>query len=298
MGGSSSSSILGALPGSTQSPSVSNKPILSRAAPDPTSYLTKSKYNVVEEGSTPLYVIPDEIKGLIKQDIVPRVLKKPLTPQTYKDYFAALLYAEDYYLEKWDEFEMKNVTLKLQEAELHGRKGKSINSNNDKIFVEFEVDTIPEKRPFLLSRDFASVRPSGRKGDPFQVPKQKTKQGYSKPTKEVTLQNYAPDWLGCLFLKHIFCFSFLFSVDRSFGCAYVSRIFDSNGQIYLMSRGEAEVTSARNSARLVGARPEIIDVALKQKPKSVEEKSAQKSALIKNSQGIDENVDLKVMVLL
>ncbi|KAK1366310.1 hypothetical protein POM88_041871 [Heracleum sosnowskyi] len=56
---------------------------------------------------------------------------------------------------------------------------------------------------------------------------------------------------------------------------------------------EAEVTSARNSARLVGARPEIIDAALKQKPKSVEEKSAQKSALIKNSQGIDENVDLK-----
>ncbi|KAK1354733.1 hypothetical protein POM88_047989 [Heracleum sosnowskyi] len=36
----------------------------------------------------------------------------------------------------------------------------------------------------------------------------------------------------------------------------------------------------------------LID-ALKQKPKSVEEKSAQKSALIKNSQGIDENVDLK-----
>lgn len=170
--GSSSSSMLGALPASTQSPSVSNKPILSRAAPDPTSHLTKSKYNVVEEGSTPLYVIPEDIKGLIKQDIVPRVLKKPLSPPTYKDYFAALLYAEDYYLEKWDGFEMKNVTLKLQEAEIHGKKGKSKHSNNDKkddkIFVEFEIDAIPEKRPFLLSRDFASVRPSGRKVDPFQ----------------------------------------------------------------------------------------------------------------------------------
>lgn len=58
-------------------------------------------------------------------------------------------------------------------------------------------------------------------------------------------------------------------------------------------RGEAEVTSARKSARLVGARPEIIDAALKQKPKSVEVKSAQKSALIKNPQGNDENVNLK-----
>ncbi|KAL8120532.1 hypothetical protein AgCh_017641 [Apium graveolens] len=169
---SMSSSTLAGISGSTQSPSVSNKPILSRAAPDQLSHLTRTKYSIVEEGSTPLYVIPEDIKGMIKQDIVPRVLKKPLSPETYKDFFAALLYAEDYYLEKWDKFEMKNVILKLQEAEIHGQKGKSKHCNNDKkddkVFVEFEVDAIPEKRPFLLSRDFASVRPSGRKVDPFQ----------------------------------------------------------------------------------------------------------------------------------
>lgn len=51
------------------------------------------------KGSGSLYVIPEDIKCLIKQDIVPQVLKKPMTPQTYKDYFATLLYAEDFYLQ-------------------------------------------------------------------------------------------------------------------------------------------------------------------------------------------------------
>lgn len=77
------------------------------------------------------------------------------------------------YDQKWDGFEMTNVTLKLNEAEIHRRKGKSKNKNNnqkdEKIFVEFEVDSIPERRLFLLSRDFASVRPTGTKVDPFQV---------------------------------------------------------------------------------------------------------------------------------
>ncbi|KAK1390228.1 RNA helicase [Heracleum sosnowskyi] len=167
-----SSSPFNEISGSPKSSSVSTKPILARAASTPTSNQTKSQYNVVEKGSTPLYVIPEDIKSLIRKDIVPGILKKPLSPQTYKNYFAALLYAEDYYLEKWDGFEMKNVTLNLQEAEIHGKKdkfkNKKKNQKDEKSFVEFEVDTIPEKRPFLLSRDFASVRPSGRKGDPFQ----------------------------------------------------------------------------------------------------------------------------------
>ncbi|XP_063937159.1 probable RNA helicase SDE3 [Daucus carota subsp. sativus] len=154
------------------SPSLSKKPILAPAPSSSTLNQAKSQYNVVEQGSTPLFVIPEDIKGLIRKDIVPGVLKKPLSPQTYKDYFEALLYAEDYYLEKWDGFEMTNVTLKLNEAEIHRRKGKSKNKNNnqkdEKIFVEFEVDSIPERRPFLLSRDFASVRPTGTKVDPFQ----------------------------------------------------------------------------------------------------------------------------------
>ncbi len=51
------------------------------------------------ENGTPLYAIPEDIKALIKRDIVPPVLKQPLSPSTYKAYFAALLYAEDYYLE-------------------------------------------------------------------------------------------------------------------------------------------------------------------------------------------------------
>ncbi|KAL8120535.1 putative RNA helicase SDE3 isoform X1 [Apium graveolens] len=169
---STSSSPFSKVPGSPKSSPVSMKPILARAASTLTSNQTKSQYRVVEQGSTPLYVIPEDIKDLIRKEIVPGILKKPLSPQTYKDYFVTLLYAEDYYLEKWDGFEMKNVTLKLHEAEIHGRKDKFKNKRNnqkdEKIFVEFEVDSIPEKRPFLLSRDFASVRPAGRKVDPFQ----------------------------------------------------------------------------------------------------------------------------------
>ncbi|KAF2295963.1 hypothetical protein GH714_035424 [Hevea brasiliensis] len=44
-------------------------------------------------------MIPKDIKDLIKNDRVPGVLKKPLSMSTYKDYFAALLYAEDFYIE-------------------------------------------------------------------------------------------------------------------------------------------------------------------------------------------------------
>lgn len=90
----------GAFPGSSRSShAVCNKPILSRDPSHSTSLHAKSKYHVGDKGSNPLYVIPEDIKCLIKQDIVPDVLKKPLTPQTYKDYFATLLYAEDFYLE-------------------------------------------------------------------------------------------------------------------------------------------------------------------------------------------------------
>lgn len=69
---------------------------------------------------------------------------------------------------------MKNVTLELHEAKIYCRKGTYKNRNkndekDDKIFVAFEIDSIPERRPFLLSRDFASVQPSGRKVEPFQV---------------------------------------------------------------------------------------------------------------------------------
>lgn len=104
-----SSSLSGPTPSSSSSSSrtplsspkapLSNKPILSRAPLNPTIKQAKTNYNWVEKGSTPLYLIPEDIKGLIQRDIVPEVLKKPLSPSTYKDYFASLLYAEDYYLE-------------------------------------------------------------------------------------------------------------------------------------------------------------------------------------------------------
>ena len=51
------------------------------------------------ERGAPIYAIPEDIKGLIERDIAPQVLKQSLSPSTYKAYFAALLYAEDYYLE-------------------------------------------------------------------------------------------------------------------------------------------------------------------------------------------------------
>ena len=78
------------------------------------------------------------------------------------------------FVQKWDGFEIKSVTLELHEASIYSRKGKSknINANNekdDKIFVAFEIDKIPERIPFLLSRDFASARPSGSEVEPFQV---------------------------------------------------------------------------------------------------------------------------------
>ncbi|KAM7484849.1 hypothetical protein LguiA_000858 [Lonicera macranthoides] len=118
-------------------------------------------------------MIPDDIKGLIEKDIVPGVLKKPLSLSTYTDYFAVLLYAEDYYLEKWEGFEMKDISLQLHKAAIYGWKSKNKHLNrsdkkDDKIFVAFEIDSVPERRLFLLSRDFASVRPSGTKVEPFQ----------------------------------------------------------------------------------------------------------------------------------
>ena len=59
----------------------------------------KEKYLWLENDSLPLYLIPEDVKDLIQKDIVPEVLMRPLTRSTYKDYFAALLYAEEYYHE-------------------------------------------------------------------------------------------------------------------------------------------------------------------------------------------------------
>ncbi|KAF3455901.1 hypothetical protein FNV43_RR00543 [Rhamnella rubrinervis] len=149
------------------------KPFIRETSPNGTNRKGKANYEWVEKDSLPLYMTPEDMKDLIKKDIVPDVLKKPLSPLTYKDYFAALLYAEDYYHEKWSDFEMENVTLELQKAVISKRhnKNKHVNQSkkeDNKIFVQFEIDSVPENRPFLLSRDVVYARPSGSNVDPFQ----------------------------------------------------------------------------------------------------------------------------------
>ncbi|PRQ41436.1 putative RNA helicase SDE3, P-loop containing nucleoside triphosphate hydrolase [Rosa chinensis] len=124
----------------------------------------KTAYVCVEEDSLPVFTIPEDIKTLIKNETVPKVLNCSLSPTTYKDYFAALLYSEDFFLEKWSDFLLKAVTLELNEAEIHKNQKKQ-----DKAFVAFELDSVPQNRPFLLSRDLVFARPVGRStAEPFQ----------------------------------------------------------------------------------------------------------------------------------
>ncbi|CAL8990393.1 unnamed protein product, partial [Prunus brigantina] len=140
------------------------KQILSPASSDVITEKGKKNYvSVVEKGSLPIFTIPEDFKDLIKNDIVPKVLKQPLSSTTYKDYFAALLYAEEFYHEKWADFNMKNVTLKLQKAAVYKNQ-----DNEEKTFVEFMIDSVPQNRPFLLSRDLVYVRPSGTNAEHFQ----------------------------------------------------------------------------------------------------------------------------------
>ncbi|VVA22211.1 PREDICTED: probable RNA helicase SDE3 [Prunus dulcis] len=139
------------------------KQVLSPASSDVINEKGKKSYVSVEKGSLPIFTIPEDFKDLIKNDIVPKVLKQPLSPTTYKDYFAALLYAEEFYHEKWADFNMKNVTLKLQKASVYKNLDKE-----EKTFVEFMIDSVPENRPFLLSRDLVYVRPSGTNAERFQ----------------------------------------------------------------------------------------------------------------------------------
>ena len=78
-------------------------------------------------------------------------------------------------IQKWSDYKLLNVTLELHEAAVYKKsdhRNKSINENeekDDKIFVAFKMDDIPERRPFLLSRDLVSARPTGSNIEPFQV---------------------------------------------------------------------------------------------------------------------------------
>ncbi|KAH8507950.1 hypothetical protein H0E87_010196 [Populus deltoides] len=160
-------------PSSSSKQPSSFKPTLSLASPNLINEQTKVSYSLVQKVMSPIYAVPKVIEDLIKRDIVPEVLNEMLSPSTYKDYFAALLYAEDFYIEKWSKFKLKNITLKLKDAAIIKKRGRKeyfseSHEKDNKTFVEFEIDSCREKRPFLLSRDFAFARPSGQKTEPYQ----------------------------------------------------------------------------------------------------------------------------------
>ncbi|KAK4594675.1 hypothetical protein RGQ29_018388 [Quercus rubra] len=147
------------------------KPILHTAPNNVTDEEGKMSY--MYEKGTPLYAIPEDIEGQIKRDIVRQVLKHPLSPSTYKAFLAALLYAEDYYLQKWTDFLLEKVTLKLEKATVYKEKNEHKYSDgsdekDDKIFVAFEIDSVPQRRPFLLSRDMVYAQPSDKEVEAFQ----------------------------------------------------------------------------------------------------------------------------------
>lgn len=63
------------------------------------------------------------------------------------------------------------MSLELHPAAIYDKsnKNKNVNECDQKDFVAFDLDSVPERRPFLLSRDFVFVRPLGSTAEPFQV---------------------------------------------------------------------------------------------------------------------------------
>ena len=66
------------------------------------------------------------------------------------------------------------MSLELHPASIYQKSGRNkyseaSNKKDNKTFVVFKVDSVPMKRPFLLSRDFVFAQPSGKKVEPFQV---------------------------------------------------------------------------------------------------------------------------------
>ncbi|KAF3322320.1 putative RNA helicase SDE3 [Carex littledalei] len=163
----------------------SNSPKNFRASkPLPAEFIASSSSNAgpgpseiedpkeVGKGGTQRYEIPKNIEEMIKNDIVPPVLKMPLSPDTYADYFAALLYAEDFYCEKWSDYLLEDVVLKLREKKSPGlqdqsdkkksKKGSNSKTQKNYPFVAFEINKVNQRRPFLLSRDHVHLRPVGK----------------------------------------------------------------------------------------------------------------------------------------
>lgn len=156
---------------STKPPRPSSKfTLMPLAASSSANQLGKTDYVLVQKATSPTYAIPKDLENLFERDIVPMVLKKNVTPSTYKEYFETLLYAEDFYFEKWNGFKMTDVPLELHEAAIY-KRGDNWNVNeerDDKVFAAFKMNSVPESRPFLLSRDFVSVHPSGKETASFE----------------------------------------------------------------------------------------------------------------------------------
>nr|XP_023882802.1 probable RNA helicase SDE3 [Quercus suber] len=74
---------------------------------------------------------------------------------------------------KWTDFLLEKVTLKLEKATVYKEKNEHKYSDgsdekDDKIFVAFEIDSVPQRRPFLLSRDMVYAQPSDKEVEAFQ----------------------------------------------------------------------------------------------------------------------------------
>ena len=103
---------------------------------------------------------------------------------TWKDvvYSYMFLYLEQKWSEFLENYVLSGITLRLHEETKSGKSRKSnkkvymnqmaiLESNKEekKVYVEFDMDSIPERRPFLLAKDYVYVRRSGKTVKPFQV---------------------------------------------------------------------------------------------------------------------------------
>lgn len=77
------------------------------------------------------------------------------------------------FIQKWSDYKLLNVNLELQQITIHERANRKTRFNGDekavKTFAAFEFDSVPDRRPFLLSRDLVHARLSGTQSEPFQV---------------------------------------------------------------------------------------------------------------------------------
>ncbi|PON68217.1 LOW QUALITY PROTEIN: hypothetical protein PanWU01x14_097770, partial [Parasponia andersonii] len=76
--------------------------------------IQQANCSLSENDSLPIYRIPKSIQILIKKEIAPRVLNRHLSPSSYSDYFAALLYAEEFFLQPLNMMWFTYVPLNVQ----------------------------------------------------------------------------------------------------------------------------------------------------------------------------------------